>query len=393
MNRNAEHGPPPMTPGMRAALMAGSLAKWQKRHNPYPIVVPEGVQGVLPMSLRRAHGVVESERLRGDGGRFGCWCLDRMLRSCDHPEHATVFSDKAVHEEHAGYGQRRISALQAGKPQSWVDTDVDFDGTTYATTIKVWSAFTDVPRQKGEGFIKLAEPPNWQTHSGLFKKSIPGTWDPARSEFTPGQANGSEYYLYEQAEWEWTPEVSGGLVNILKITNEDRNGPFTDVAKDVLEHLISEAKSKERKVIEETLKKYYATSATYKTRYKYNLHRSIQSRLVSAWQPGGLAKDDGEYAAAWFPSQSNGKSDDRGLLCIRITKELLFSRQADVFADYSKLLNLLAPALGSLLMEQLAHDGVLWFLKQSANPPSDGDQPVGQRPSKKADQPTEATAL
>jgi hypothetical protein len=114
-------------------------------------------------------------------------------------------------------------------------------------------------------------------------------------------------------------------------------------------------------------------------KYSYELHRCLQSRFIGSWKAGGLIYDDGLYRAAWFPPKDPVAESRRGvefredrdgppgLLCINVTKKLLFSRQADVYEDYSKLLNVLAPALASLLMEQLAHDGVLTFLNDWKN--------------------------
>ncbi len=89
--------------------------------------------------------------------------------------------------------------------------------------------------------------------------------------------------------------------------------------------------------------------------YSYSLVRCQQSKFVSNWELGGLDVDEGHYAAVW----------DRGSrsLFIEAQKRIRYSTQADVFQGFSSILNLLAPAVTSMLMKHLAYEGVLQYLE------------------------------
>ena len=102
-------------------------------------------------------------------------------------------------------------------------------------------------------------------------------------------------------------------------------------------------------------------AAVHVVKYNYALHRSLRSHFLSSWVNGGLIVDDGTYEAAWYP-----KKNGLGMLCIRVDKQIGFTRSADVIEDYSKFLNLLAPALASMLVEELVYYSVLNFLGHGA---------------------------
>ena len=359
--------PPAMTPEMCSALLAGSYAKWQSRYHRYPIAAPPAAQGLLPMSLARTRKVLQ--RTDGNAGawKHTSWCVDRMLRACDHDEHRTLFPDDEVHSYCAGHGRAKKKSTETSLTDrtSWVDTDIDFDPASSTTTVTAWSAFTEVAEDTARDFFDLAKPANWQAGSGIFKQSVPGTWHaPTGSFLRANEDLGLNYQIFEQAEWNWSPEMSGGFVNILEITEYERKRyaeEFLGFDSKVLKKLFDDDPRIEAAMqpFTQALIEQHVDEPAFAIRYDYDLYRSLRSRNLGGWRSGGLTKDDGTYQAAWYPA----KARDGGLLCIEIKKDLLFSRQVDVFEDYSSLLNLMAPALGSLLLEQLAHDGILPFLR------------------------------
>ncbi len=68
---------------------------------------------------------------------------------------------------------------------------------------------------------------------------------------------------------------------------------------------------------------------------------------------GGLDVDEGTYSAVWVD----------GELSVRAVKSIRYSERADVFPGFSALLNLLAPAVTSMLIKQLSHDSILNFVE------------------------------
>ena len=76
---------------------------------------------------------------------------------------------------------------------------------------------------------------------------------------------------------------------------------------------------------------------------------------------GGLDVDDGTYIGVWVPMSKDG-----GNLFVEATKAIRYSLQADIFAGFSQILNMLTPTVESTIMNQLAYEGTLRFLKKSA---------------------------
>ena len=368
MNGNTER-----TPAMRSALLAASFARWQEMEHKYPVVAPPAAQRALPLSLGRARSTLKSAWSAGDIGRETCLCVEHMLRRCEHPEHQMLFDAHSVSDRSGEWVSLAQQSAERFALQSkdtldprvgpWVDTDIEFDSRTYATTVTVYSAFTQVDAEAAREFIRVAEPANWQSRSDFFKQSEPGTWNPAAGIFVPGPRPGpnDNYQILERAEWEWSPEVTGGVINILDITKYNpSDDDWQKLALDVLSNLAEENNDPKIKETYAAVQSgAYSLWGASKINYKYGLFRCLQSRFLASWESGGLTEDDGIYHAIWLPSQT----EPTGLLCIKITKTLLFSRQADAIEDYSKLLNLLAPSLVSLLMEELAFNGVDKFLK------------------------------
>src|SRR6187399_3245626 len=284
MNRN----PPEMTPEMCAALLAGSYAKWQSRHHPYPISAPAAAQDVVPMSLDRTRRVMQ--RVDGDtaGWKHTSWCVDRMLRACKHKERPKLF-DEEVHKYCDGYGRAKNEtdqvSLEVGT--SWVDTDIEFEARSSKTTVTAWSAFTEVARDKARDFFELAQPVNWQTGSGIFKQSAPGKWHPPTGSFSQATGRlGLNYQIFEQAEWNWSPEMAGGFVNILEITESPHDperfvkfelpdGSFVNFGTHVLNKLFDDdlAIQKAMGPFTQELRARHAKAPELFTEYKYDLHR------------------------------------------------------------------------------------------------------------------------
>jgi hypothetical protein len=95
----------------------------------------------------------------------------------------------------------------------------------------------------------------------------------------------------------------------------------------------------------------------------YELGRCLQSRLLSSWELGGLDVDDGTYTGLWIPDLPD---ESTGTLYVEAVKKIRYSLQADVFAGFSQILNMLAPSIESTIMNQLAYESTRQFLEQRA---------------------------
>lgn len=359
----------------RAALLAASFARWQKRHHSYPVTAPVSAQGMLPMSLGRTRRVLESARQDGEHGERTARCVARMLRACEHDKLGEVVPTPLL--QLGGHRLTYDELANSPGPDSWSDTAIHFQPGSLITTVKAYSVFNGVSSERAAAFMQQAEPPNWSDRSEFFKQSVPGRWDAAADEFIAGTA-GDKYHLLEEAEWNWSPEFTGGAYNVLEIEKSPLAAPRT-MAVDTLSKLTVDGSSD---AVKQEWTRILGDHFNDPPRgmliqFKYGLFRSLRIRLLAAWLSGGLSKDDGTFTAAWFPRQGD---HTHGVLCIAADKMLCFSRQADAVEDYSRLLNLMAPALSSLLMDQLIHDGIVDFLL----PPNDQARPVihrgGDRP-------------
>lgn len=419
------------TTAMRSALMAGSYARWLAKYNPSPVVAPLPGRSMVPISLSRAGGLLETAWEQGETGQHVCRCVADVLGSCRHPEHAHISTK---------YAQQDTSRKT---PKPWFDTDIEFDRETMQTTVTVCSLFADVPDDKAEEFLLLAEPALWAERVEFFEGTTPGRWDserevvkmdekwhellqsakpngvpltldrarwlvpmwrnhtrrpPSRGDTQSSSDQVAEYYMFEHASWDWSPEESGDIMNELKISSSDLSPKDSStLLEEVRATLRSEmdrnkqdilkarkrnqgvyaqelSELEERRTTLKALKVEPGLTAKHSIRFNYGLHRSLQSRFLSSWVRGGLSIDDGLYEAGWFET-----GEGKGLLCIRADKRIGFTRNADIFKDYSKLLNLLAPSLASMLMEELALHSVSGFLNESSAdrvsaPPVSGDQ-------------------
>lgn len=415
------------TPEMRSALLAGSYARWLAKHNPYPVVAPPFARSVLPIPLSRARDILKTAWHQGETGKHTCRCVESVLRSCRHPDRARVFDGDldAIKQSgrfplgmsDEGVSDEGVSDEEAPTPISWFDTDIQFDRDSSVTTVEVCSLFDDVPEPKGEEFILFAEPTLWSERVEFFQASTPGRWggeaeafevdewwsqeleriNPQKLPLTVEQARylvpawrryaAPEYFIFEHAQWQWSPEEAGDVMNELKIDGFAQEGKTSTLlprvyatlgraAQNALDDLAEEARRKRepRHELEwaelsdsqsalEGLAPAITDepAAVHVVKYNYALHRSLRSHFLSSWVNGGLIVDDGTYEAAWYP-----KKNGLGMLCIRVDKQIGFTRSADVIEDYSKFLNLLAPALASMLVEELVYYSVLNFLGHGA---------------------------
>jgi hypothetical protein len=340
-------------PTLKAALLASSIAspRWRRAAPPELAVLGDAVATApanVPALVQRQRGKPGYEYVAGcchrelDRSRH-----ERSVTTLDAPAEGLAAADAAARvlrvTEVPSSGERSVRRLE-----HTMEPDIAFDADTSITTISVWSRFEDVSENEAKKIVELSRPQNWaQAVPAFFVASEPVTLDVKSGKFVSADIVGKRHYqLREYVEWAWTPSTQGGIVNIL------------DIDERVLEK--SELEAVCDRVGRETrtplLQRNGAPSShPHTVNYTYALHRCLQSKFVSNWEAGGLDVDQGHFTATW--------DDVSKTLFIEAVKEIRYSRQADVLPGFSSLLNLLAPAVTSMLMKHLAYQGVVHFLE------------------------------
>jgi len=341
-------------PVVQSAALSGSYAHWVKNFHDYPIYVPHQLEGVLPLSIPKITPLLKSVPRNKRTPAFNSIRngVERQLDDCQHP-HSKRF--RAACRRERGWSHRHRGVTH---------TDIRFRAMT--TKVTVQSVFRDVPRSDADWIAAFADPPNWD-HAAptFFRRTARVKYVRGAEEYElinePASGNGLKtrasngplkYRLQERVEWAWSPTLSGGMINLLDIQKEsldDSEDKAKDFVKGVLKAL---PKSHREKVGELELSEEPEALAAY----RYSLHDCIQSKFVASWHPGGLDVDEGCYRAVW--SREKGS---RGTLVLKAVKSIRYSKEAELFPGLSTLLNLLAPAVTSMLMNHLAFDGPCSF--------------------------------
>jgi hypothetical protein len=344
-------------PTLKAALLASSIASPPRRRAAPPELAVLG--DAVATSPANVPALVQRQRGK-PGYEYVAGCchreLDRSRRersatTLDAPEARLATADAAARvlrvTEVPSSGERSVRRLE-----HTMEPDIAFDADTSITTISVWSRFEDVSASEAETIIELSQPQNWaQAVPAFFVASDPVTFDVKTGKFepaahVPSHVSGKRHYqLREYVEWAWTPSTQGGIVNILDIDELVLENSELDAVCDRVQ----------RETKTTPIYRNGSPSLRHTVNYTYALHRCLQSKFVSNWGPGGLDVDQGHFTATW--------DDVSKTLFIEAVKEIRYSRQADVLPGFSSLLNLLAPAVTSMLMKHLAYQGVVHFLE------------------------------
>jgi hypothetical protein len=167
-----------------------------------------------------------------------------------------------------------------------------------------------------------------------------------------------EYDLLEYVTWDWSLQNDGGIANILHITER------TPKEKGVEELVDRIRKAADKESPGESARVPLPSPAAYaKTRaitYKYKLVRCIQAKFASIWESGGLDVDEGSFTVAWV--------EENKTLYVSGDKALRYSHEADIVPGFANMLNMLAPAVTSMLMKQLAYLAFVTYLEKSRDP-------------------------
>lgn len=421
----------------RSAMLAGSFERWQRQHLRFPLVVPDAFAPVIPVSVDRAKSIVRAAP-PSSARTFAGRCIQHDLMKCNHPAYQDfegVLKAGNVSVRRRSVRDARPAALPADAralapvPLDLAELDdenvdseaeIKFDPETLVTKVIVRSYFDDLTRAMAQHIVDAADPPNWQRSAQeFFKTTLPGAWRVASSKFSPhpdfvlkdgvdpavfderresarlALLGDSTYQLWEHVDWDLSPQMSGGVINILEIENREQDDPktfATDVLERIVDHTDENRRDEARRKANRVRAKHSkllgpakpgagalpdagartarpkaapAAGAPAKTpsrHFGYRLIRCKQSKILSAWEYGGLDLDDGHYQALWAANDGGGV----GTLFIEAAKSIHYSRRADVIPGTANLLNLLAPSVTTMLMTQLAFSRIVAHLKNPA---------------------------
>jgi hypothetical protein len=344
-------------PTLKAALLASSFASTRRRNSVSPELAVLGEAMATPLASVPA--VVHRHRDKPCYEYLkGCYHRDRERSRRERGVSAPEVSADALDTPDAAARVHRVSAVPASaeravkRPEHTMEPDIAFDAETSITTISIWSRFDDVSASEAATIIELSRPCNWaEAVPTFFLASDPVELNVKSGKFelapeVPADVSVERRYrLREYVEWAWTPSTQGGIVNILDIHELAPEHAMLDAVA-----LRVQAETKTTPIHREG-----TPSLRHAVSYTYALDRCLQSKFVSNWEPGGLDVDQGHFTATW--------DDLSQTLWIEAVKEIRYSRQADVVPGFSSLLNLLAPAVTSMLMKHLAYEGVVHYLE------------------------------
>jgi hypothetical protein len=355
----------PVDPRIQASLQAAHFERWRKRFSRSPVFAPRNLEDMLPESVDaipalRAAARADRTRPHPKAGehRYDC-ALASALSRAQLPTDmlAQVFGEKDLEDwqhdlshmngappptvrgvlkrpfeippglapvDNTQVGCRCGAACQIlahGDPTNPViehRADLSFNADTYvseATEYVVLEAGEDAARK----VLKFSKPPNWAMSDDdaedFFKESVVVKEDGE----TPARIRKDEpFFLREKAEWQLNRDFSGSSLVVLKVQN------FRE--------------------------------EEYRVSFDYDLRECKETRLFVALSRGGIDRDEGHTDVAWVP-----RDDESGLgyLHILATKRVRFEATRLITRDQALLLNMIAPATLSMLMQQLAFDGPL----------------------------------
>lgn len=365
---------------LRAALFSSACERRKDKYGVSLINVDLGPMAIVPIPFERTEQILRGARHEQSERGVAARCVHRQHLNCgglydklNPPAPARVPSRASANDNDQGYFEEG-----AGDEPRNVDVDIDFCETELTTTVTVTAAFRDVTEALAAKLLSDARPFRWSKHKTFFKESRPIV---RSKSFLPNQSiaeqlvpaaipaldDTSPYHILEHVEWNWTPELVGGLVNILNITpNKDADTVVSEVTT-AFESLDPEAPNR-KSVLDKSNKQSLRDDVgtlcekhpALHAKYEYELVRSIQSKFTSSWELGGLDIDEGSFAAGWYRKQK--------MLFIRASKRVRYSEEAEEAFGASRVLNLIAPAAVSMLMRNLVYDGVAEAVEMAKRP-------------------------
>jgi hypothetical protein len=281
------------------------------------------------------------------------------LEECEHPSREGFFEATKSRLKHDHADARR--ALRLNPDDSKFQTHIAFDQQSDITTVGVCSIVYGVTKREAEELICRAKPLNWSDSPGAFFKSIKAgrlvgeDFDEDNSVL----ANKS-YQIQEEVEWNWGPQLesTGSMINVLEIDDLTEKGLLKD-QKAASDHAHDVFRVTDpNKILSDYPFDDFASVP--KIDYTYRLVRCVLSKFLSSWVPGGLDVDDGRYVAVWCPDRTG----EHGAFLTTVQKQIHYSLAAEreAYPQFSQILNLLAPAVITMLLKELAFNSTVTFI-------------------------------
>lgn len=342
-------GRKPLGSHLKAALLSSAYETSRRSGGPHAVYAPPHLRGAIPLSESRAiHHAMHAPESEGHAHVRDCiqkrWEARQSQRLVSVHATRQLFSQWAdLHEP----GARPTTRYQ------WLGvTNAHFNADTFISEVVASALFVDLTEDEVRDIRAAAQPPDWRDSApDFYEESSPGVWDPDTAEFEVRPPAGPRYDFLEHVVWDWSPGVSGGIVNILDIDTS----PAFDLDQlwgDMRERLMGPDTEGDRGALQPIVES--ATLPEDVQIFSYRLIRCIESKFMVTYEPGGLDVDDGSYLTAWQPA--DGENQSRFFL--RASKRIRYSEQADLGIDLSSLLNLLAPAVNTMLMSWLTYQGI-----------------------------------
>jgi len=349
----------------RAALLSSEYHGLRKRR-PTAAYVPTGFSGTMPVAPNEIRSILDRAlRQKGAGAETpGSPASVRQAQVAN----AAAYGFKGS-GQHAGIvAELRERSARLGSPSSQkfplrhdAYTDIDLNDDL-VTKITVHSWIQGVSEKEAVACVDKSHPPNWSKAIDTFyKQSLPVSWNAQAGGYVADEAvaNGGRYDLLEYVTWDWSLQNDGGIANILRI--EERKPSPVELSK-LVEAIVE--KAAEESPHEALLVPRPSSEAGFETphaiTYTYRLVRCIQAKFASIWESGGLDVDQGSFTVAWLPETHT--------LYVSGDKALRYSHEADVVPGFANMLNMLAPAVTSMLMKQLAYHAFVTYLEDSRDP-------------------------
>ena len=344
----------------RAALLSSEYYGLRKRR-PTAAHVPAGFSSTMPVAPNQIRTILD-RALKQKGADAPASVRSAQVANAaaygfkGSPQHAGIAADLRERSVRlVGERSQRIPL----RHDAYTDIDLNDD---FVTKITVHSWIQGVTEAEAAACVDKSHPPNWSKAIDTFyKQSLPVSWNAQAGGYVEDQAaaGGGRYDLLEYVTWDWSLQNDGGIANILRI--EERK-PTAKQLSSLVAAIVDKAReeSDHEALLVPTPTSERAFETPHAITYTYRLVRCIQAKFASIWESGGLDVDQGSFTVAWLPETQT--------LYVSGDKALRYSHEADIVPGFANMLNMLAPAVTSMLMKQLAYHAFVTYLEDSRDP-------------------------
>jgi hypothetical protein len=359
----AGHSPTTSDRAERAALLSSEFHGMRKRA-PSSAYVPAGFSGTMPVAPNQIRSILDRAFKQKNPGAASTTGRVRQAEVESAAAHSLKHSAK-----HAGVMVDLLESSSRLAPPSTrkvplvhdAYSQIDFNDEL-VTKITVNSWIQNVTAVEAQACVDMSYPPNWsKAIKTFYQQSQPVSWSTKAGGYVANDSvatRNGEYDLLEYVTWDWSLQNDGGIANILRIEERTPDGKGVEqLVEKIREAADDESQGESARVPLPSAAAYASTRAIT---YTYQLVRCIQAKFASIWESGGLDVDQGSFTVAWV--------EETKTLYVSGDKALRYSHEADVVPGFANMLNMLAPAVTSMLMKQLAYHAFVTYLEKSRDP-------------------------